>query len=215
MSDDLYQTLGVRRNSSLKAIEKAYRRKAKETHPDRGGDAEAFGRVDRAYRILSHPEARANYDRTGRAEEPRPDETTHHALRILSGCLSVVLAALLEQNGKAENEDVVAHLRTALGNMRKELKGNRERMEKARKHLEEIVGRVEAAEGESVLVLAARGHLAQVEQQLAGVAQEEKWLEAAADILKRHRYRFEQQAQMFRPGSWRNGFTATSATAAW
>lgn len=45
--------LGLRRGASLDDIKRAYRQRALETHPDRGGDAAAFVRVQRAYESAS------------------------------------------------------------------------------------------------------------------------------------------------------------------
>lgn len=63
---DLYTLLGVPRDADQAAIKKAYRKLAKELHPDRNKDkpdtAARFAEVTRAYDILSDPETRAKYD---------------------------------------------------------------------------------------------------------------------------------------------------------
>lgn len=56
---DLYSTLGVPPDATPAEIKAAYKRKAKETHPDAGGDAEKFQQVTLAHRILSDGEKRA------------------------------------------------------------------------------------------------------------------------------------------------------------
>lgn len=58
-----YRELGVSPDANAEEIQRAYRQRAKETHPDAtGGDTEAFQRVNEANIILSDPVKRAQYD---------------------------------------------------------------------------------------------------------------------------------------------------------
>ncbi|MBX7482301.1 DnaJ C-terminal domain-containing protein [Qipengyuania qiaonensis] len=64
---DPYSTLGVTRSASEKDIKSAYRKLAKELHPDRNKDnpnaAERFSDVTKAYDLLSDKDKRARFDR--------------------------------------------------------------------------------------------------------------------------------------------------------
>lgn len=62
---DYYHTLGVERSSSAEDIKKAYRRLASKHHPDKGGDTTQFQAIEEAYRVLSDPAQREQYDNPG------------------------------------------------------------------------------------------------------------------------------------------------------
>ena len=57
-----YQTLGVNREADANTIKQAYRRLASQHHPDKGGDKNKFQEIEQAYRTLSDPQQRAQYD---------------------------------------------------------------------------------------------------------------------------------------------------------
>lgn len=65
VTEDLYELLGVNKNASQNEIKKAYRKKAKEHHPDVGGDDEYFKKISYANEILSDTEKRKLYDQFG------------------------------------------------------------------------------------------------------------------------------------------------------
>lgn len=64
---DYYSILGVSKNASQDEIKKAFRKKAHELHPDKGGDDKAFKEVNEAYQVLGDASKRQNYDQLGHA----------------------------------------------------------------------------------------------------------------------------------------------------
>jgi curved DNA-binding protein CbpA len=65
MSNELYETLGVAPDATDDEIKKAYRARARETHPDTGGDVEEFKLVSLAGTVLTDSDKRQRYDETG------------------------------------------------------------------------------------------------------------------------------------------------------
>jgi molecular chaperone DnaJ len=60
--DNLYEVLGVTENASQDDIKRAYRKLAKENHPDTGGNEETFKKISIAYDTLSDEGKRKEYD---------------------------------------------------------------------------------------------------------------------------------------------------------
>ena len=102
---DYYETLGVGRDASEAEIKKAYRRLARECHPDiskEEGAEERFKEISEAYQTLSDPEKRQAYDELGRhrpGEEFRPPPEWDSRFRQGGAYQEVDLSELFEQMG--------------------------------------------------------------------------------------------------------------------
>jgi len=59
---DYYLVLGVSKTASAEEIKQAFRKLAREHHPDKGGDAEKFKQIQEAYETLSDNQRRRQYD---------------------------------------------------------------------------------------------------------------------------------------------------------
>lgn len=66
---DYYKTLGVPRNANADTIKKAFRKLARQHHPDAGGDEAKFKEINEAYEVLSDEKKRKLYDQYGTANE--------------------------------------------------------------------------------------------------------------------------------------------------
>lgn len=76
---DYYEVLGVSKNASADEIKKAYRKLAKEHHPDKGGDETLFKEISEAYEVLSDNDKKAKYDRFGHADDNRGSYDDMHS----------------------------------------------------------------------------------------------------------------------------------------
>ncbi|MFD5225958.1 J domain-containing protein [Microbacterium sp. NPDC058342] len=63
LSASAYEVLGVATTADEDQLRRAYRLRLRETHPDTGGDAALFVRVQQAWELIGTPEDRASYDR--------------------------------------------------------------------------------------------------------------------------------------------------------
>jgi len=75
MARDYYEILGVSKDAKLEDISAAYRRLARQHHPDTNPDdpqaAERFKELAAAYEVLSDPQKRSHYDNFGSANAPQ------------------------------------------------------------------------------------------------------------------------------------------------
>lgn len=82
MAQDFYELLGVDKGADASTIKRAYRKRARELHPDVSDEPDAeeqFRRVTEAYEVLSDDERRATYDRFGEAGLKRGGWEPQHA----------------------------------------------------------------------------------------------------------------------------------------
>ncbi len=74
MAKNYYDILGVSKSASADEIKSAYRKLAKQYHPDLNKGEEAatkFKEINEAYECLSDPQKKSNYDQFGSAEGPQ------------------------------------------------------------------------------------------------------------------------------------------------
>ncbi|XP_046332432.2 dnaJ homolog subfamily C member 16-like [Haliotis rufescens] len=78
---DLYETLGVGKGASSQEIRKAYKKMAREWHPDKNdapNAADVFTKINEAYETLSDPEKRSTYDNYGYTSASNNEGRNHN-----------------------------------------------------------------------------------------------------------------------------------------
>ncbi len=88
---DPYEALGIARDATNMQIKAAFRRCAKETHPDKGGTDAAFDQIRQAMMVLTDPAARKEYDETGHFSPAGLSVDDAHAWQLIHDLLKELL----------------------------------------------------------------------------------------------------------------------------
>lgn len=117
VSEDYYDLLGVSRGADDAAIKAAYRRLAKEHHPDRHNgcsEQEArFKAINEAYDVLKDPQKRAAYDRFGKDafRNGGGDPFAEGGFNGFSDIFSTIFGEFMDPRGQRQNAARGADLR--------------------------------------------------------------------------------------------------------
>lgn len=111
---DLYAILGVPHDADIPEIRRAFRKLAATLHPDVGGGEGEFQEISLAKEILTDPDRRAEYDRTGRDSGVRESVIISQAREIIA---QAMMEIALAPGGGVEDVatvDIVAGLKFAI-----------------------------------------------------------------------------------------------------
>lgn len=92
MTFNPYQELDVPKDTTVMAARKAYRRKAKKAHPDGGGTAADFQRLNRAMAVIADTARRERFDRTGEDQETNTNIILSQAISIIMQVITNTVA---------------------------------------------------------------------------------------------------------------------------
>lgn len=127
---DLYETLDLPKDATDAEIKAAYRAAARKHHPDRGGDAEEFKKIQRAYAVLSDERKRGQYDSTGEGGAHIPSNRDQ-ALQNLALLFSNIINKNLNTLHKVDLiETIDYYIETNRQEPRKIIKEQTSRLEK-------------------------------------------------------------------------------------
>ena len=150
MTPDLYELLGVPRTADLPTIKAAFRRKAKDSHPDLGGDTEAFHLLKLAYDVLTDAEARRHYDETGETPSDRIASAAEEArFRTLVGDL---MMTMISQGTSPTFSNVLEELNETLALQIRAAEQQLIGLSELSTRLKAVLSRLHAREGEDFLI---------------------------------------------------------------
>ena len=189
---DLYEMLGVPRDADSAAIKSAFRRLAKDAHPDLGGDPELFHRLKQAYDVLSDEETRKHYDVTGELPEDAAFGAAEDArFRALIGELLILM---ISQGGSPAFSNVLEELEQSIA---LQIEAADQRLV-ALGHLSarvgEVLRRLHAEEGENFLILLLEERYKEMERNILLTRALKRRLANLRQRLTLYRYDFEIDA---------------------
>jgi len=163
MARELYAVLGVSESATQDEIRRAYRRRAKVLHPDKGGDPDEFDHLRQAYDTLSDPERRRRYDQTGDRAGPQADEPSEDTkmMVILSQIIQNVVCGQEGGGGDVTTIDVVAAVKMNMRQMEQKIVSGIMTTEDRIRRNKEVTRRLRKkrrrADGQDLLRMVLRG----------------------------------------------------------
>lgn len=179
---DFYEVLGVARDATSEEIKKAYRRRARELHPDKGGeaDSEAMAELNVAYETLSDSALRERYDRTGERSTVRLEEQARQGLAEL------ILQHIQNRNGDG---DIMASVTVDLLNQQRAAVENVKQGEKILVALRRAQRKLKyKGKGTDIVALMLEGRIAEVEQKKRSAEENVSRVGMAITLAKDYSY---------------------------
>lgn len=186
----LYETLGVDPAATRDEIQAAYRAKAREHHPDRGGDTETMQRVNRAYGVLADPDRRRRYDETGEGDDIDPFEN------ILMERIARAIASA--QPGQNVVKVVRAQIQRETNEFGTTLVVLRQGLKRWEGRAEEFV----STGPRNLFAMAIRRKLEQERTQIAHLEEAIRQGERMMAIIDQHEHRVREEMPTKRPTVW-------------
>jgi len=186
----LYATLGIQRDATPAQIKRAYQVLASKWHPDRNQAPDAqeqFVRVQKVYDVLSDPDAREHYDRTGMAPP--------------TGLESVARSMVLQhfmQIAQRRQWKPWPYVRDIRSTLKMEMSKAQDAVRDAEQSIERLPTILPSTDGENIFEIAisdARAKLQDTRERAAGAIHR---IEAALQLLEGYTDTAEEPASMTR-----------------
>lgn len=173
---DPYKVLELERDAGDLEIKSHYRSKCGQHHPDKGGTHSKMAEINEAYEILSDPARRARYDRTGdiKAEINFEDIARQRILQ------EFIKAA---NNNSWQQGNYIQSLRNAFNDGKGQITQKREKLERVRLRMDEMVPKHPDAEN-NIFAAAVRGQQAKIDTDLDNIAKELKLIDIVIALLE-------------------------------
>jgi len=147
----LYQDLDISSNATAQQIKNAYRKKAKKSHPDAGGKKGEFEKVQKAYLVLSDPETRSKYDKTGDENLEEPDNSQQEIISIVVTAFEITVQCIENTRRNPLEFDIAKEMKGSVESKIREIETEIKRLERNIKNTEKFLGRFSVKKGNNFI----------------------------------------------------------------
>ena len=205
--DELYEALGLNRDSPIGEVHKAYRRAAKKAHPDGGGSPEQFALVKLAADTLGDETRRRKYDETGEIDEPEPDTLEANARTMALGAIAGILQEIDRRNADYDEFDLLGDARRSLSERKATNDHQIKNTERKVARLRKAAKKFTAKKGKPNLIgPMMENQASDLERELAKAAATQAVIARALEILNDHGFNWSRsQASAPPAGAMRLG----------
>lgn len=180
-----WETLGVKRTATAKQIREAFQRLTKVWHPDRiGGDEKKMSEINSAYDILSSPQKRLRWEKTGSTAPPPQID-----LQVRDFITGKLLARLGEDENPLRAENIVEAVRLSIMKERNSLlqqqASGKDSVNRARKRLKRLKFK---GKGPDLVTQMLEFELEKVEQTIGGTQDRIELLAKALEFIQLYEF---------------------------
>lgn len=187
---NFYEILGVSKNATAEELKTAYRAKAMEHHPDKGGDKDTFAHIAEAYNVLSNPKLRKMYDTTGMYQiKSRKEMIREKAISNVAALLQSLIQKRSNEPGffflnlvdvmrEFMTDQILPNISTSIKELKKEIK-----------KLKKIKSRLSCRSNFDVLSSLLDQQINSMIENIKNQKSEKLVAEAVLDILKDYDYK--------------------------
>jgi len=188
MKKNLYDKLGVKKNATKDEIKSAYRKKAKENHPDKGGSKEEMTELTICYSILSSDDKRKKYDETGSTDTANPFEQRFYAF------VNQIFIAIIEGNENPYGVDIIDMFKIKTRNIIETLQSNIIDSGQKKTKYENVLGRLTTKGNDSIMMI-MNTQIESCTHNINQLKEEIEFLKQAQVVIDHYNYNYDKNVK--------------------
>lgn len=207
---DPYEILGVDPKADKEEIKKAYRRKAKKHHPDRGGEQKDMSILLLCYDTLLDDEKRQRFDNNGEMDGVDTPPKDNKAYNYLTKKAGELVSSMMEKGISLLTTDMILLFSTAIQEELKGVPAKIMKLERGRKELEKCKKKFKQKPGsteEDFLIVWLTREVQNFDKNIAALEASMLIMQQAKAVVDSYTFEMDRQdfmSTLTSGGSWRN-----------